>query len=115
METEGCAVPTLEQQQFLRIQQAAERAMLNKVWQAISDATAEVARGVHEAKVTIEPPGEGYFTFAVQQASFVRLCGGDPKSLQGGDPEIGNHVVRNCRNIIDCYWQHPARDKPINP
>ena len=46
-----------------------------------------------------------YFTFAAQQVLFVRLCGGDPDSLEGGDPEIGNRLVRNYQHIIDHYWR----------
>lgn len=101
----SCSIPAPEEQRFLAIQKAAERAMLEKVSQAISDASAEVARNVRHAGLEFEPTSEGYFTFAVQQVCFVHLCGGDPDTLQGGNPEIGEHIIRNCRSIIDSYWQ----------
>ncbi|MNV89833.1 hypothetical protein D3C71_1841640 [compost metagenome] len=79
--------------------------MIEKVSRAISDATAEVRRNVQDAGLDLETTSEGYFMFAVQQATFVRLCGGNPDTLRGGNPEVGKHVIRNCRNIIDTYWK----------
>lgn len=43
--------------------------------------------------------------FTVQQVTFVRLCGGDPDTLKGGDPEIGQRIVNNGQYIIDSYWR----------
>lgn len=102
---DSCPIPTPRERSFLAIQQAAEQTMLEKVSRAISDATAEVARNVQDAGLQFEPTSEGYFMFAVQQATFVRLCGGNPDTLRGGNPEVGDQVVRNCRNIIDTYWK----------
>ncbi|UWU30950.1 hypothetical protein N2600_27555 (plasmid) [Rhizobium sp. WSM1274] len=105
MNTDSCPIPTPQERSFLAIQQAAEQTMLEKVSRAISDATAEVTRNVQDAGLEFEPTSEGYFMFAVQQATFVRLCGGNPDTLRGGNPEVGEHVIRNCRNIIDTYWK----------
>ncbi|MBY3031672.1 hypothetical protein HF265_21720 [Rhizobium leguminosarum] len=110
MNTDSCPIPTPQERSFLAIQQAAEQTMLEKVSRAISDATAEVTRNVQDAGLEFEPTSEGYFMFAVQQATFVRLCGGNADTLRGGNPEVGEHVIRNCRNIIDTYWKsHPAQ------
>ncbi|MBY3206255.1 hypothetical protein E0I74_33260 [Rhizobium laguerreae] len=110
MNTDSCPIPTPQERSFLAIQQAAEQTMLEKVLRAISDATAEVTRNVQDAGLEFEPTSEGYFMFAVQQATFVRLCGGNPDTLRGGNPEVGEHVIRNCRNIIDTYWKcHTAQ------
>lgn len=105
MKTDSCPIPTPQERSFLAIQQAAEQTMLEKVSRAISDATTEVATNVRDAGLGLEPTSEGYFMFAVQQATFVRLCGGNPDTLRGGNPEVGDHVIRNCRNIIDTYWK----------
>ena len=104
MKTDSCPIPTPQERSFLDIQQAAEQKMLEKVARAISDAAIEVAMNVRNAGLSFEPTSEGYFMFAVQQATFVRLCGGNPDTLRGGNPEVGDHVVQNCRNIIDTYW-----------
>ncbi|MBW9091504.1 hypothetical protein JNB91_27255 [Rhizobium wenxiniae] len=102
---DSCPIPTPQERSFLAIQRAAERTMIEKVSRAISDATAEVRRNVQDAGLDLETTSEGYFMFAVQQATFVRLCGGNPDTLRGGNPEVGEHVIRNCRNIIDTYWK----------
>lgn len=94
-----------EQRRFLEIREAAERRMLETVFKAIADATAEVETCIKEAGLDFEPTHPDYFTFTVQQVAFVRLCGGDPQTLQGGDPAIGERIVRNGRHIIDHYWR----------
>ncbi|WP_332302792.1 hypothetical protein [Rhizobium sp. GR12] len=103
--TKTCSVPTPEQRQYLAIREAAERRMLEKVFKAIEDAVAEVADKFQEAGLEFEPTSSDYFTFTVQQVTFVRLSGGNPDTLEGGDPEIGERVVTNCRHIIDHYWK----------
>ena len=103
--TESCPIPTPEQRTYMEIREAAERAMLDKVYKAIDDATAEVADSFQEAGLEFEPTSKDYFTFATQQVLFVRLCGGDPDTLEGGDPEIGAKIVSNGQNIIDHYWR----------
>ena len=47
--TESCPIPTPEQRKYMEIREAAERAMLDKVYKAIDDATAEVAAKFQEA------------------------------------------------------------------
>jgi hypothetical protein len=33
------------------------------------------------------------------------LCGADPKTFEGGDPEIAGHIIRNAQNISEHYWK----------
>ncbi len=108
MKIDSCPTTTPQERSFLAIQQAAEQTMLEKVSRAISDATTEVATNVRDAGLDFERTSEGYFMFAVQQATFVRLCGGNPDTLRGGNPEVGDHIVRNCRNIIDTHWKNQS-------
>lgn len=104
MDDELRAIPTPEQRRCLEIREAAERAMLDKVFEAIDTATVDVAEGFTRAGLEFEPTSEEYFTFTVQQVVFVRLCVGDPDTLQGGDPEIGDKIVANGKHITDHYW-----------
>ena len=101
----SCPIPSPDQRKFVEIQQAAERHMLDKVIRAINDAAIEVGEGLKEAGLELEPTSREYFMFAVQQMTFVRLCGGDADTLQGGDPEIGQRIVNNGQGIIDSYWK----------
>ena len=106
--TKSCPIPTPEQLQYMEIREAAERAMLDKVYKAIDEAAAEVADNFREAGLEFEPTSKDYFTFATQQVLFVRLCGGDPDTLEGGDPEIGAKIVSNGQHVIDHYGQTPG-------
>lgn len=101
-----CRVPTAEQRMYMAIREAAERAMLDKVVAAIDDAAAEVATKSREAGLEFEPTSADYFTFAAQQVLFVRLCGGDPRTFEGGNAEIGQRIVNNGQAIIDHYWRN---------
>ena len=97
MTEKTCSVPTPEQRKYLQIREAAERAMLDKVFKAIDDAATEVAEGFREAGLEFEPTSRDYFMFTVQQVTFVRLC--------GGDPQVGQRIVNNGQHIIDRYWR----------
>ncbi|WP_075292413.1 hypothetical protein [Pararhizobium arenae] len=109
MTEKTCSVPTPEQRKYLEIRETAERAMLDKVFRAIDDAAIEVAEGFKEAGLEFEPTSREYFMFTVQQVTFVRLCGGDPDTLHGGDPELGQRIVNNGQHIIDNYWKSGER------
>ncbi len=102
MTEKTCSAPTPEQRKYLEIRNAAERSMLVK---AIDVAAAEVADGFKVAGLEFAPTSREYFMFTVQQVTFVRLCGGDPDTLKGGDPELGQRVVNNGQHIIDSYWR----------
>lgn len=84
--------------------------MLDTVFKAISDAAAEVENGIRDARLDFEPTHQDYFIFTVQQVAFVRLCGGDPETLRGGDPELGERILGNGRHIIDSYWRGEKKD-----
>jgi hypothetical protein len=105
MKEKTCALPTPEQQKLLEIREAAERSMLETVFKAIDEAAAEVAGGLQEEGLQFEPTSKDYFLFTVQQVAFIRLCGGDPDTMQGGDPELGQRIVNNGQHIIDHYWR----------
>ncbi len=105
MTENNCCVSTPEQRKYLEIRNAAERSMLDEVFKAIEAAAAEVADGFREAGLEFEPTSRDYFMFTVQQVTFVRLCGGDPETLKGGDPELGQRIVSNGQHIIDNYWR----------
>lgn len=105
MSNKSCPVPTPEQRKFMEIREAAEKTMLDAIYKAVDDAALEMADKVKAADIDIPPTDRDYFTFAAQQVLFVRLCGGDSESLLGGDPEIGQRIVRNGQHIIDHYWR----------
>jgi hypothetical protein len=105
MNEKSCALPTPEQQKFLEIREAAKHSMLETVFKAIDEAAAEVAGRLEKAGLQFEPTSKDYFLFTVQQVAFISLCGGDPHTMQGGDPELGQRIVNNGQHIIDHYWR----------
>ncbi|WP_225906579.1 hypothetical protein [Ensifer canadensis] len=105
MSTKSCPVPTPEQKRFMEIRETVEKTMLDTIYKAIDDAAMEMADKVRSAGIDIPPTERDYFIFAAQQVLFVRLCGGDPDTLEDGDPEIGERIVRNGQHIIDHYWR----------
>ncbi len=88
--TRICTLPTPEQRQYMEIREAAERAMLDKVYKAIEDAAAQVADKFREDGLEFEPTSKDYFTFATQQVLFVRLSGGDPDTLKAAIRKLEN-------------------------
>ncbi|WP_421869553.1 hypothetical protein [Pararhizobium sp.] len=105
MPEKSCTPPSPQQRQFMEIRETTEKAMLETIYKAIDDAAAEMADRVRSAGIDIRPTERDYFTFAAQQVLFVRLCGGDPNTFEGGDPVIGERIVSNGRYIIDHYWK----------
>ncbi|WP_236734366.1 hypothetical protein [Agrobacterium tumefaciens] len=70
-----------------------------------NEAAAEVSKRLEQSGLQFEPTSKDYFLFTVQQVAFIRLCGGDPRTMQGGDPELGQRIVNNGQHIIDHYWR----------
>jgi len=105
MTDKTCTLLTPEQRRFLEIRERAERRMLSTVFTAVKNAATEVEDGIKEAGLTFEATHSDYFMFTVQQAAFIQLCGGDPETLRGGDPTVGERILRNGHHIIDHYWR----------
>ncbi|MBX5023918.1 indoleamine 2,3-dioxygenase [Rhizobium lentis] len=56
-----------------------------------------------------------YFAAVVHQRMYCLMCGADPDTFEGGDPDIAYHVIRNSQNIARHYWSanievYPPRD-----
>ncbi|MBN9032145.1 MAG: hypothetical protein BGO05_07120 [Rhizobiales bacterium 63-7] len=111
MSNDRCPVLSPEQRKFLEIREAAEMALFETIEKAVADAAAGASEAVRSAGLEFEPTHQDYFAFAAQQMLFVRLCGGDPRTLAGGDPETGDRILRNGRHIIDRYWRGNTIDE----
>ncbi len=104
----SCPIPTFEERKFSELREQIERKMLDTIYNAIDKATISMAEQIKASKIGIEAVDRDYFTATAQQNLFVRLCGGNPDTLQGGDPDIGQQIVNNAQAIIDRYWQKIA-------
>lgn len=108
--SESCPVPTPAERQVIDILNGAEQAMLATVYSALADARRRVveeleAIGSQEAA----PPAE-YFAAVVHQKLFLRLCGADAETFEGGNPAIAAAILENGQKISDHYWAAKSAD-----
>ncbi|MBN8950235.1 MULTISPECIES: hypothetical protein [unclassified Rhizobium] len=100
----SCPVPTPAEKQYLDIQDRAERAMLTTIYKAIEDASKQAAEDLRSIGSQEVPPAYEYFASVAHQKLFLLLCGADPETFMGGNPEIAAHILENGRNISQHYW-----------
>jgi hypothetical protein len=101
---ESCPVPTPAERQYVEIEERARQAMMARIYKAIEEATAEAAQELKSTEWKEAPPARDYFTAVAHQKLFVLLCGGDPETFEGGDPELAAHILKNGQNIVDHYF-----------
>lgn len=101
---DSCPVLTPAERQYVEIEERARHAMMAKIYKAIEDATAEAAQELKSTEWKDAPPARDYFTSVAHQKLFVILCGGDPETFEGGDPELAAHILKNGQNIADHYF-----------
>ncbi|MNH96963.1 hypothetical protein D3C73_496480 [compost metagenome] len=101
---DSCPVLTPVERQYMEIDEKVRHAMMAKIYKAIEDATAQAAEELKSTEWTDAPPAYEYFVSVAHQKLFVHLCGGDPETFQGGDPELAAHILKNGQNIVDHYF-----------
>lgn len=102
--SDSCPVLTPAERQYVEIEERARQAMMATIYKAIEDATAEAAQELKSTGWKEAPPARDYFVSVAHQKLFVLLCGGDPETFEGGDPELAAHILKNRRNIVDHYF-----------
>jgi hypothetical protein len=101
--TEACPIPTGLEKQFNDILMKAEAAMVEKVMAALMDADQVAIAGFHENTLEATPPPLEDFAAVLHQKMFSIMCGADPQTMEGGDPNIAIAVIRNSQNIARHY------------
>ena len=104
-----CPVLTPAEKQFTEIQGRVEQAMMATIRAALRTASEQAAEELRAADLDEPPPDYEYFVSHAHQQLFLLLCGADPETFEGGDPETATFVIRNAQNIRDHYW---ATDRP---
>lgn len=102
--SESCPVLTPEEQRLVDIIGRAERGMMATILEAIEDAQDRAARELAGVGFKESPPARDYFMAVAHQKLFLRLCGADPDTMEGGNPEIATAIINNSRNISKHYW-----------
>ncbi|WFN86985.1 hypothetical protein [Agrobacterium pusense] len=103
--SESCPVLTPAERQVQDILERKEAAMMASVHAAVERASKEVAEAFEATGSDVQPPPRDYFAAVAHQQLFLLLCGADPQTLEGGDPEIAGHIIRNAQNITEHYWK----------
>jgi hypothetical protein len=101
---DSCPILSPVEQQYVEIEERARAAMLAKIYKAIEEATAEAAEALTATEWERAPPAHDYFASVAHQKLFVLLCGADPETFRGGDPQLAAHILKNGQNIVDHYF-----------
>jgi hypothetical protein len=91
----------------LEITDVIERAdtkLAKAIFAALRDARDQAAEGMAAIGQEDATPALEYFAAVVHQRMYCIMCGADPDTFAGGDPEIAYHVIRNSQNIAKHYW-----------
>lgn len=102
--TDACPILTGPERELADILRQAEAAMIEKVMAALMDAQQAANAGFHENTLKATPPNFEYFASVVHQRMYCIMCGADPQTMEGGDPNIAIEVIRNSQNIARHYW-----------
>ncbi|MBN9216493.1 MAG: hypothetical protein J0I79_00925 [Mesorhizobium sp.] len=102
--SESCPVPTPAERHYIAVQDSAERAMMAAIQRAIDDAAAQAAEALRSSEFRDSPPSRDYLAAVAHQKLFALLCGADPETFVGGNPDIAASILENGRKISDHYW-----------
>jgi hypothetical protein len=92
------------QLRYNEIVSQAQDVLMKKVLAALRDAETTVAAEFSVSGVDEPAPVYEYYASVVHQHMYCIMCGADPVTLKGGDPEMALHVIRNSQNIARHYW-----------
>lgn len=101
---ESCPVPTPAERQVVDIIKRADQTLAAAVALALKDATEQAAEDMRAVGQEQSAPALQYFASVVHQRMYCLMCGADPDTFEGGDPDIAYHVIRNSQNIARHYW-----------
>lgn len=85
--TDACPIPPGPEKQLNDLMQA-DAAMLEKVMAALMDAEQAAIAEFHENALKATPPPLEYFAAVLHQTMCCIMCGADPHTMEGGDPNI---------------------------
>ena len=101
---ESCPVLTPTERQIVDIIKRADQTLAAAVALALKEATEQAAEDMRAVGQEKSAPALQYFASVVHQRMYCLMCGADPDTFEGGDPDIAYHVIRNSQNIGKHYW-----------
>ncbi|MCZ4431838.1 hypothetical protein O3S81_19150 [Agrobacterium sp. SOY23] len=100
------------ERQIAAIISRADRMLAAAVSMALEKAIEQAAHDLQAIGQDGATPVLQYFASVVHQQMYCLMCGADPDTLQGGDPDIACHVIRNSQNIAKHYWSADIEPYP---
>lgn len=102
--TNACPIPTPAERQYGEILALAKDDLDRAVRAALEAAVARSRSEIERAGLDMEPPSQDYFASVALQRLYSTLCGADPDTFAGGNPDVAAKIIRNCQNIARHYW-----------
>jgi hypothetical protein len=112
--TERCPVLTPSERQIVDVIKRADDGLAAAVSLALEEAVKKAAEDMRAIGQEESAPAMQYFASVIHQRMYCLMCGADPDTLKGGDPDIAYHVIRNSQNIARHYWSADIKPYPPN-
>lgn len=103
LSTRNSLSPSMEEK-YSDIKAQNERRMMLAIKKSLSDAYVQTANELKAAGIDEDAPPQDYYIALAHQQLYALLCGADPETFEGGDPQIAEFVIKNAQNIREHYW-----------
>lgn len=110
---ESCPVLTPAEREAVDIIKRADDALAAAVSRALQEVTKQAAEDMQAAGQGDVAPSLQYFASVIHQRMYCLMCGANPDTLEGGDPDIAYHVIRNSQAIARQYWSADIEPYPL--
>ncbi|ACM30803.1 hypothetical protein G6L94_30605 [Agrobacterium rhizogenes] len=110
--TENTSDPTLVEREIAKVISRTDKTLAATVSRALEDATKQAAEDMRAIGQEDAVPAMQYFAAVVHQRMYCLMCGADPDTFEGGNPETAYHVIRNSQNIAKHYWSADIEPYP---
>ncbi|TBZ20968.1 hypothetical protein [Rhizobium leguminosarum] len=109
---ETCPVLTPSQREIVDVIKNADDALATAVSLALDEAVKKAAENMRAIGQEESAPAMQCFESVIHQRMYCLMCGADPDTLEGGNPDIAYHVIRNSQNIARHYWSADIEPYP---
>ncbi|MCK1446754.1 MULTISPECIES: hypothetical protein [unclassified Bradyrhizobium] len=110
--TKNCPVLTSAERKAVDAIKRADMALAAAVSLALEEAVKQATEDMRAIDQEDAAPVREYFAGVVHQRMYCLMCGADPDTFEGGDPDIAYHVIRNSQNIARHYWSADIEPYP---
>lgn len=108
----SCPLLTPVERQTVNAIKNADKTLADAVSLALEEAVKKAADDMRAIGQEESAPAMQYFASVIHQRMYCLMCGADPDTLEGGNPEIAYHVIRTSQNIARHYWSADIEPYP---